>query len=321
MLRVSPSELGKFMRCRRQWALTYHYRWGIDPTTANPTGAALLGTRIHAAMEAYYGYDIDPLTALGVIYDNECNRRPDRAPELMKEREWAETMVSGYLDWAAENGLDEEHDIVATEHELETHVFLTSGEMAVVSGKLDQIVRRRIDGALQLRDWKTVGTLGKADTIIIDPQMRIYSALLAVSSEGMRVDGALYTMMLRSKRTARAKGPFYEQVFVRYNDEEQRNMMTRVTGVLDDMDRVIRRLDAGADHRSVAYPNPMPDRCAWDCPFLQVCPLFDDGSRVQDAMEATYVKNADPYGYRKLDLLSQVKAAVGVSSPEGDTHG
>lgn len=321
MLRVSPSELSKFMRCRRQWALTYYYKWGTDPTTANPVSAALLGTRIHAAMEAYYGYDIDPGSALGVIYDEARHRRPDRAPELDGEESWARTMVSGYLDWAAENGLDEEHDVVATERELETHVILASGEMAVVSGKLDQIVRRRIDGALQLRDWKTVGTLTKADLIVLDPQMRIYSALLAVSSDGMRVDGALYTMMLRSKRTARAKGPFYEQVFVRYNDREQHNMMTRVTGVLSDMDRVIRQLDAGTDHRFVAYPNPMPDRCAWDCPFVQVCPLFDDGSRVQDAMEATYVKNADPYAYRKLDLISQVKAAHGVSSPEGDTHG
>lgn len=321
MLRVSPSEMSKFQRCRRQWALLYYYRWAVDPTTANPTGAALLGTRIHAAMEAYYGYGIDPLTALGIIYDTACHQRPDRVDDLQGEHSWAATMVSGYLDWAAENGLDEEHEVVATERELETHIILTNGEMAVVTGKLDQIVRRTLDGALQLRDWKTVATLGKADTILIDPQMRIYSALLAVSSGGMRVDGALYTMMLRSKRTARARGPFYEQVFVRYNDTEQASILTRVTGILDDMDRVTRQLNAGVDHRLVAYPNPIPDRCAWDCPFLQVCPMFDDGSRVNDALEATYIKDADPYAYRKLDLLAQVKAAVGVSSPGEDAHG
>jgi RecB family exonuclease len=312
MLRVSPSEMAKFQRCRRQWALTYYYKWTVDPTTANPVTVALHGTRIHAAMEAYYGYDIDPLTALGVIYDNECTKRPDRAPDLEKERDWAIAMVTGYLDWAAENGLDEEHEVIATERELETHLILTSGEMAVVTGKLDQIVRRRLDGALLLRDWKTVGTLGKADLIIIDPQMRVYSALLAVTSNGLRTDGALYTMMLRSKHTARAKGPFYEQIHVRYNDAEQKSMLTRITGILDDMDRVT---------RLVAYPNPIPDRCAWDCPFTQVCPLFDDGSRAEEAMDATFIKNGDPYAYRKLDLLSTVKAAVGVSSPQGGTHG
>ncbi len=321
MLRASPSELAKFQRCRRSWALSYFFKWGIRPERAPVTGVALLGTRIHAAMEAYYGYDIDPIGALGVIYDNECIKRPDRADELMKEHEWATTMVSGYLDWAAETGIDEEHEVVSTESELETHVLLTNGEMAVVHGKLDQIVRRRLDGALQLRDWKTVGSLGKADLIVLDPQMRIYSALLAVTSDGIRVDGALYTMMLRSKRTARAKGPFYEQVHIRYNDAEQNNMLTRITGVLDDMDRTIRQLDGGADHRRVAYPNPITDRCAWDCPFVQVCPMFDDGSRIDDLMADNFERNADPYAYRKSTLIDQVKTAFSVSSPEGGTDG
>lgn len=312
MLSASPSELAKFLRCRRQWALTYYYNWGIRPENAPVTGVALLGTRIHAAMEAYYGYGIDPLSALGVIYDNACRQRPDREAELLKERDWAVTMVSGYLDWSAETGLDEEHEVVATEKELNVALTLTNGETATVTGKLDQIVRRRIDGALQFRDWKTVGTLGKADTIVIDPQMRTYSALLALSSQGVRTDGALYTMMLRSKRTARAKGPFYEQVAISYNDVEQQSMLTRITGVLDDMSRVVRQLGGGADHKLAAYPNPIPDRCAWDCPFVQVCPLFDDGSRVDAAMESHYAKDADPYAYRKIDLLGQVKATLGV---------
>lgn len=311
MLRASPSEIARFLRCRRSWWLTYHAKWGIDQDVVSPVGAALLGTRIHAAMEAYYGYDIEPISALAVIYDNARQRRPEYTPQLTGEQDWATIMVAGYLEWAAENGLDEEHEVIATERELETYILLSNGEMAVVHGKLDQIVRRRLDGAIQLRDWKTVGTLGKADTIVIDPQMRIYSALLDVNTDRVRVDGALYTMMLRSKRTARASGPFYEQIFIRYNDIEQRNMLTRITGVMDDMDRVIRQLNNGVDHRLVAYPNPIPDRCAWDCPFVQVCPLFDDGSRVEAAMEANFVKDADPYAYRKLDLLSQVKATLG----------
>lgn len=312
MLRVSPSEIAKFLRCRRSWALNYHFKWGVNPDTAPATGAALLGTRIHAAMEAHYGYGIDPLRALAIIYEGERQRQPFHADALMGEHAWAVTMVSGYLDWAAENGLDEEHEVVATEHELETAILLTSGEMAIVTGKLDQIVRRRLDDALLLRDWKTVGSLGKADLIVLDPQMRVYSALLAVSSGELRTDGALYTMMLRSKRTARAKGPFYEQIHVNYNADEQRNMLTRVTGILDDMDRVTRQLAAGVDHRLVAYPNPITDRCGWDCPYTQVCPLFDDGSRVDAAMEANYAKDANPYAYRQLDLLGQVKAELGM---------
>lgn len=322
MLRVSPSEIAKFRRCRRSWWIRYHQGWGLDPASAPATSVALLGTRIHAALEAYYGYDIDPLSALGVIYDNEVAQRPDAEPELRAEYDWAHTMIDGYLDWAAENGIDQEYDVVEVERAIEVPILLSSGEMAVVTGKLDQIVRRKMDDALCLRDWKSVGTLHKADMLLLDEQMRIYSALLSIASDGMRVDGALYTMLLRSKRTARARGPFYEQVHINYNHAEHVSMMQRVKGVLDDMERVYRQLSTGlVDHRVAAYPNPMTDRCGWDCDFKLVCPMYDDNSRIEDAMRANFVKR-DPYDYRNSELIDTVKAAFGISSPGGEAaHG
>lgn len=317
MLRVSPSEIAKFRRCRRSWALTYFYGWGVDPATAPMTGAALLGTRIHAALEAYYGHDIDPLSALGVVYEEARRTRPECEPELTKEYAWATTMVEGYLQWAAETGVDEEYDVVDVERAIETPLLMTNGEMAIVTGKLDQIVRRKLDGALLLRDWKTVGTLHKADLLVLDEQMRVYSALLTIASKGMRVDGALYAMLLRSKRSARATGPFYEQVHISFNGAEHMNMLTRLRGVLSDMDRVTKELRNGIDHRLAAYPNPMTDRCNWDCPFKNVCPLFDDGSRVDAAMDANFLK-VDPYAYRSTDLIDTVKAAFGVGLEAGE---
>lgn len=312
MLKVSPSEISTFRRCRRKWYLKYHQGW--TPKVQPVTSAALLGTRIHAALEAYYGYDIDPLSALGVIYDNEVMLRPDAELELRSELAWAYTMVEGYLDWAAETGVDQEYDVVAVERALEVPILLSNGEMAIVSGKLDQIVRRKIDGALCLRDWKTVGTLHKADLLVLDEQMRIYSALLSIAADGMRVDGALYAMLLRSKRTARASGPFYEQVHINYNRAEHQSMLMRLKGVLDDMDRVSRQLSTGLiDHRAAAYPNPMTDRCGWDCSeFKLICPMFDDNSRVNDALRSNF-DQGDPYAYRNTDLIDTVKAAFGVA--------
>lgn len=311
MLKVSPSEIARFRRCRRSWYLTYYKRWSMDPATTSMVGAAQLGTRIHTALEAYYGYDVDPLGALAFIYDTDRAMRPDAAPELTAEQDWATIMVSGYLEWAAENGVDEEYDVVETERTLDVPLLLTNGEMAIVSGKLDQIVRRRLDGAILLRDWKTVGTLHKADMLLLDEQMRVYSALLTISSGGMRVDGALYAMLLRSKRTARATGPFYEQVHINYNGREHESMMIRLRGTLDDMERVTRQLDGGADHRLVAYPTPMTDRCGWDCSFKNVCPMFDDGSRAEDAMRGNFIQR-DPYAYRSDEMITKVKAAFGV---------
>jgi RecB family exonuclease len=314
VLKVSPSEISKFRRCRRSWALTYHYRWGVDPQRAPAVSAAQLGTRIHAALEAYYGYGIDPVSALVVIYDHERAKRPDAEGDLTGEQAWAMTMVSGYLEWAAESGVDEEYDVVAVERAVEVPILLTNGEMAIVSGKLDQIVRRKMDGALCIRDWKTVGSLHKADLLVLDEQMRIYSALLTRASDGMRVDGALFAMLLRSKRTSRAKPPFYEQVHIGYNGRDHESTMRRVQGVLDDMDRVIRQLRETGDHHVAAYPNPMTDRCNWDCSFTHVCSLFDDGSRAWDAMRGNYVQ-LDPYHYRNNELIDTVKAAFGSPSP------
>jgi hypothetical protein len=310
MLKVSPSELAKFRRCRRSWALTYYYKWGVDPMRAPATSAALLGTRIHASLEAYYGYGIDPVSALGVIYDHERTKRPDAEAELTGEQAWAETMVAGYLEWAAETGIDEEYDVVAVERAVEVPIELTNGETAIISGKLDQIVRRRFDGALCIRDWKSVGTLHKADLLVLDEQMRIYSALLTRAADGMRVDGALFAMLLRSKRTARAKGPFYEQVHISYNWTDHDSTMKRVRGTLDDMDRVIRQLSDGVDFRKAAYPSPMTDRCGWDCVFTHVCSLFDDGSRAWDAMRGNF-QQVDPYAYRSNDLIDVVRRAFG----------
>lgn len=314
MLKVSPSEISKFRRCRRSWALTYYYKWGVDPARAPATSAALLGTRIHAALEAYYGYDINPCMALMVIYDHERAKRPECEGELTAEQDWAMIMVAGYMDWAEETGVDEEYEPVAVERAVEVPLLLSNGEMAVVTGKLDQIVRRKMDGALLVRDWKTVGSLHKADLLVLDEQMRIYSALLARASDGMRVDGALYAMLLRSKRTARARGPFYEQVHISYNGADHASMMDRLRGVLDDMDQAIRLLKQGVDPKVAVYPNPMTDRCNWDCNFTHVCPLFDDGSRVDDAMRANYVQ-LDPYHYRNNELIDTVKAAFGDPSP------
>jgi hypothetical protein len=317
VLKVSPSEISTFRRCRRKWYLKYHLGW--TPREQPATSAALLGTRIHAALEAYYGHNIDPCSALGVIYDHARAERPDAETALTAEQDWAVIMVSGYLDWAAETGVDEEYDVIDVERAIEVPIVLSSGEMAVVSGKLDQIVRRRMDDAVCLRDWKTVGTLHKADLLVLDEQMRIYSALLTIASDGMRVDGALYAMLLRSKRTARASGPFYEQVHINYNGAEHQAMMLRLKGVLDDMDRVTRQLSTGlVDHRVAVYPNPMTDRCGWDCSeFKLICPMFDDKSRVDDALRANYVQQ-DPYAYRNTDLIDTVKAAFGISSPGGE---
>jgi hypothetical protein len=74
---------------------------------------------------------------------------------------------------------------------------------------------------------------------------------------------------------------------VHHSEVELRNFHNRLYGELTDMLRVENELNMGADHHVVAYPTPHGN-CAWDCDFRTVCPLFEDGSRVDKALEASF---------------------------------
>jgi hypothetical protein len=311
---ISNSEMRSFQRCRRQWALTYHYRWQPRLESTSPVGVAQLGTRVHLALEAWYGHGIDPIEALTWAYELEALRRPDFAVDLGKELDWAKAMVEGYVQWLEEEGVDVDLEAVAVERELKLELRTNQGA-AIVRAKLDQLVRRRSDGALLVRDFKTVGTLSKADQLVLDQQMRFYALLLSLLYPEHRVDGALYTMLKRSKRTLRAKPPFYEQVAISYNKHDLNSTFLRVTAVVAEIVATHRMLDARQDHRLVTYPNPS-DYCDWGCPFNRVCPLMDDGSRWEAALEANFTRG-DPYQYYERDTIQHLVAALGKAPEEG----
>jgi hypothetical protein len=304
---VSNSVLRTFKTCRRKWYLATYRQLTLRSESHPATASNLLGTRVHTALEAHYGYGVDPLLALSASYEAARERHGDAWHELNGEQSYAEVMVKGFLEYVASTGFDEEYVPVAVERILSYPMEGDwGGEEITLTAKLDQVLRRVSDGALMVRDFKTVGSLAKADNLRLDEQMRFYDLLLALSLEGTsdRAGGAVYTMLLRSKRTIKATPPFYQQVVITYSDEERASMTRRVNGEITDLLRVKRSLDEGADHREVAYPTP-GDYCNWGCPFKQVCPMFDDGSRVEAALEDLYVQ-ADPWAYYGDGGLNEV---------------
>ena len=68
---------------------------------------------------------------------------------------------------------------------------------------------------------------------------------------------------------------------------ELENHKKALISVAKDIIRIRTELNAGADHHDLVPKNWTKD-CEWDCPFLPVCPLFDDGSRVEDAITNLY---------------------------------
>lgn len=307
-LHLSNSAIRRFKMCRRSWWLSHYRELAPRKEFEDPTGVASLGSMVHLALEGYYQHQLDPVVVLNTAYDLVVAEHPLQAKDLRSEQSYAVTMVQGYLEWVAEEGIDATLEVVASEYTLSYDVKLDDGSVVRVTGKLDQLVRRLTDQALMLRDFKSVGDFSKVDLLILDEQMLTYSMLLFFAGLEGRPDGVLYNMLKRSKRTSKATPPFYMQEETRYTEVQLRNMLTRITAEARDILDVTRRLDAGEDHQTAVYPNP-GDHCRWACSFKHVCPLLDDGSRAEDMITAQFERK-DPWEYRTSGMMDRIKAAI-----------
>jgi hypothetical protein len=290
---LSNSEMGTLLRCKRKWWLAY-YR-GLTPAAYEVTGPRQLGTRIHYALEVYYTPDaegkLNPSRAEAALEETikqDLDAFPEAKDDVEKEADLARAMLTGYFEWLAETGADEGLVVLAQERK----VRVAGPDGYPLIAKLDLQVQRSSDNARLFLDHKTVGDLtSPVKTLAIDQQMLFYhlldflEALQAGTSE--RVDGALYNMLRKVKRTARANPPFYGRVEVRHNDAELRSMWKRVSYAVRQIAELTAALDAGGDPNFVVPPTPHSN-CSWDCDFFPVCPMFDDGSHAEALIEAHY---------------------------------
>lgn len=296
IVRISNSEIQTFKSCRRNWWLTYYRR--LKPKHREYTGALALGSRIHAALDEYYANGVNLLDAHSalVLKDRAVleNDYLDTS-SLDNEAELGRIMLEGYLQWVEENGIDNELEIISTEEIITAPLF--NGEVEL-QGKLDMRVRRKIDGARMFRDFKTVGgSLSDfANLAHMNEQVLTYMLLESLKhGESSRSDGAIFTMLKKVKRTAKSTPPYYDQIEVRHNVFTMRSFWNRIHGTLEDMMRVRKALDSGANTAYVAYPTPTRD-CKWKCQFFTICTLMDDGSASEEALSEMF-EETDPYAY------------------------
>lgn len=304
--RVSNSELQTFKHCRRKWWLGY-YR-GLTPARQSQSGPLALGTRIHESLAAYYvpGWKgVDPQQALEdlllrdeakLIQQLASDDAETAAPLLIdfkKEADLARAMLEGYVQWLAETGADQGYSVIAPERTLTT-VIETPDDAADIelSGSVDVLLQRTSDNVILFIDHKTTGSFNKLTRMLVwDEQMQQYHLLAEANRpEGSpMVDGALYNMLRKVKRTDTAKPPFYDRVEVRHNSHQLANFRDRLIGETLQVMQVEQALGMGVSHQHTAYPSPS-DRCLWGCEFAAVCPTFDDGSRAEDFITEHFVE-------------------------------
>lgn len=300
-VRISNSEVQTFKDCRRRWWLTYYRR--LKPKITEFTGALALGSRIHEALDRHYSTGQDLLEAHADLVKEDMKKLQDEFRDtsaLEADADLGRVMLEGYLEWVEQEGIDAELEMISTEEILERPMM--DGKV-ILQGKIDMRVRRKIDGARMIRDFKTVGgsfaDFGAMSHM--NEQVKTYMLLDEVQEgeTGERTDGAIFTMLRKVKRGAYAKPPFYDQIEVRHNRFTLRAFLEQLEGVLSDMLDVREALDNGESHFRHAYPKPSRD-CKWKCQFFAICPLFDDGSAAEAALSDAF-ESSDPYGYYGIE--------------------
>lgn len=312
---VSNGEAQTFKRCRRKWWLGW-YR-GLTLRTEDFTGVRSVGDRVHRALQRWYVPEtqvrVDPRDALErVIVDDwtrveklaaerglSAEQRAELARRFAESTNLERAMIEGYVQWLEETGADAELRVIASETPLRADLDVTVNGVdrpIRAIGLLDVRVHRVTDGRNLFLDHKTVGDLNSPSvTLALNEQMLHYDMLewLNTPLGEQRCDGALYNMLRRVKRTARANPPFYGRVEVHHNVRELESYKRRLLAVTRDVLTTIDALDRGESHLDVAYPSPQP-RCSWDCDFLPVCNLLDDGSPGVDDMLNVLYRTHDP---------------------------
>jgi len=321
VIAISNSEIATFDRCRRAWYLKYYL--GAAPAEPDVVGNAILGTRVHAALEGMYGYDLDPQAVLGVLYAMAANQYPDWRTELLAERELATVMVDGYVDWVTETGADAGLRVVAVEQDVQVPFPRLPG--VALRARLDQVVLNEDTGLVSFLDWKTAANFDRHEILALDPQFKFYSVTqrLAKGPDAPLVDGGIIRTLRRVKRTAKSSPPYYQADSFRYTDTELDAAELRIAAICGEIVRARQVLDAtyqsysggleavDSVQRSLLYPSPRLNECRWDCPFVQVCPMMDDGSDWPSVIVGSgrYVQT-DPYQYYRADPVKAVRAVL-----------
>jgi len=334
-LGFSNSEIQLFLRCPRRWLTEYY--WGFLPANPSPLGAANLGTRVHLALEAKFGYGLDPGTVLDILYGAEVANHPDLARELNADLEMSKIMVEGLLEWMDAEGHSSKFRYVAAEAEV--RVPLPGFDGIDLRAKLDQIGQWTDTGLYAFLDWKTRDVLQPLVLLRMDPQMRFYSLVQWLAAgypppqpgrglpdtAGMPplVLGGNVAQLRKVKRSRQAKPPFYQWDPFSHTPEIMASTLIKVQATVAKILAARAALDdcyarggnlAEIDflQKSMLGPVWISHDCSWSCPLAKgACGMMDDGSAwVEHFVGSGAYVQGDPYErYSSQSIAALVSAA------------
>ena len=295
MKNLSHSEMAMWRRCRRKWYLSQHR--GLRRVGVSFNDAFGIGNRVHDALSSYYDPEkrLDPVQFVRGTVAADLVKYPEHEDTINKEAAQAELMISGYLDWLSETGIDQGLEVI--ESEKAVVVDLIPGTRVI--SKLDVRVEHAELGGRYALEFKTTSTIKPPAHLSINTQFlteHLAEYLWLLQNERDPESGAkgvIRRALLKSKRTARAKGPFFASETVRHNVTQLRNHWYHVVAIAEEINTATEALDAGASHHTICHPNPT-DQCSWDCPFVRQCQNMDSDPDNAERAFQTQFEVGDP---------------------------
>lgn len=299
-VRISNSSIQSFKGCKRRWYLGDYL--GLAKKEKSYVGPLALGSRLHLALEMFYRDGVIPDEAYAQIMEvdrklfeaSPSAKDEDDVKKFNKEAELGRIMLEGYYEWLLEQNADTKIEPEFVEKTVEYRLNQFDPRV-ILQGKIDMHARRAEDNSIAVLDHKSAISFDVYyKTAHMSEQLMYYVMLEKLSNPDSEevVDGGIYNLLKKVRRTATATPPFYERIDVRFNDETLNSFWTRTLGTVREMMAVRDALDAGQDHKYVAYPSPSND-CTWKCPFIHACPMMDDGSDVERYLEDNF-EQVDP---------------------------
>ena len=310
--RISNSEVRTFKECKRKWWLAWVL--GYQQKRVSPLGALAIGGRLHEALAAYYVPDgaqrLDPRETLELLLARDLAVAndlflliADDQKKWQQEVDLQRIMLDGYMAWIEETGADQDYEVLGSETYVEVPWAPALSQWLGLDlrliGRLDVKLRHRFSGMLLFLDHKTTASINASlrEHYQMNPQMRMYRLILQMSSNE-RVGAALYSMLRKVKRSIRAQPPFFGRLEIETNDHELWAFEQQLYGTVRDMVEIEQEMPVD-DPTKIMHHTLVPPTTGTHCqrcPFQRECNMFDDGSRVWDAMENRF-KRGEPLSY------------------------
>jgi hypothetical protein len=215
LAKIHASDIATWKACRRRWEWSSSLHRNLEP--AKPYTPFLLGRAVHHALEHYYGSGMLPEESLASFWQEETVKMQvhgalwETEQQIIAEQyELSLGLLEHYLMWlkTIKGPLaNDQYETVATELRFEVPLrdpFGTVSDKVMLAGRIDGVCRRKSDGTLWLREFKTArGIQERLNMLPYDEQPIVY-IMAATEHYGEPVQGVIYDI-IRKKLPAYPK--------------------------------------------------------------------------------------------------------------------